>query len=376
MSVTLKHIAMELGVSQMTVSRALRGVSRTNVKTRQRVRDTARRLGYQPIGGVMLPPTVRSGKGNHTLRLLLPTVSRRIDAMAGGWYLDRMAHAMRGRVEMSNGRLVEQHFPGLDELLAECKRARFHGVVLRQPLPDAWVERLKKVVPVVYAVEFDHQLGVDSVYSNEHRSAGMVLDYLCRRGHSQIAWFGILDRNSPYQVTLDALNESSFADQQAFSVHGARHAAWANIAFCQLAGQRLPLVLVERDWRTQDLDSVVQQGLERILALQPRPTAIVCSCDPIAISLIQALQARGLEVPRAMSVVSYGASDESRTAHPSITSIEMPMETIGLVIPELIERRMADPNAVPISVQFETTLYEGESVRAIRKPAAKAAVSP
>jgi LacI family transcriptional regulator len=365
MSVTLKHIAVELGVSQMTVSRALRGVSRINPQTRQRVRDTAMRLGYQPIGGIMLPPTVRSGKGNHALRLLLPTVSRRIDAMAGSWYLDRMVAAMRNRMETSNGRLVEQHFVGIEELLAECKRARFHGVVLRQPLPQAWVEKLQRIVPVVYAVEFDHQLGVDSVYSNEHRSAGMVLDYLGHRGHTEIAWFGVLDRHSPYQVVFDALDETSFADRQAISVHGARHAAWANVAFCQLVGHRLPLVLVERDWRTQDLDSVVMKGMEEILAATPRPTAIVCSCDPVALSLIPALKSRGLSVPQDMSVISYGGSEEAKLAMPSVTCIEMPMETIGLVIPELVERRMADPNAVPISVQFQTTLYEGSSVSSI-----------
>jgi hypothetical protein len=77
MAVTLKNIADELGVSQMTVSRALRGVSRINPRTRQKVRQAAVRLGYQPIGGVMFSPTIRSGKGNHTLRLLLPTIGRR-----------------------------------------------------------------------------------------------------------------------------------------------------------------------------------------------------------------------------------------------------------------------------------------------------------
>lgn len=362
MTVTLKKIADELGVSQMTVSRALRGVSRINPETRQLVRQTAIRLGYQPIGGVMLPPTVRNGKGNHTLRLLLPTISRRIGAEGGSWYLDRMVTSIRTRMELSNGRVVEQHFPNFDELLAECQRGRFHGVVLRQPLPTAWVRRLLEITAVLYAVEFDHQLGVDSVYSNEHRSAGVVLDYLSQRGHSQIAWLGILDRNSPYQVIFDALDVSTIADRQAFSVHGARHAAWANIAYCQLAEQKFPLVLVERDWNTQDLDSVVEQGLNRILASKPQPTAIVCSCDPVALSLVQLLQKRGFKVPQDISVISYGGCDEIKAFSPSITSIEMPMETVGRVIPELIERRLADPHAVPISVQFETTLYEGESV--------------
>ncbi len=362
MSVTLQDIALEVGLSQMTVSRALRGVSRISPETRQRVREAAVRLGYKPVSGVMFAPSVRNGKGDHSLRILLPTVTRRIGAEGGSWWLDRMAGAMRERVKLSNGRLVEQHFQDIEALLSECERGRYHGVVLRQPLPHAWTERLIRVTAVVYAVEFDHQLGVDSVYSNEHRSAAMILDYLSHRAHSHIAWLGILDRYSPYQVIFDALDETSMSDRQAFTVHGARHAAWANIVYCQLARDHQRLVLVERDWRTQDLDSTVERGLEQILAMQPRPTAIVCSCDPIAVSLLKLLKDRNLRVPDDISLLSYGGSDEVKLCSPSITAIEMPMETIGRVIPELIERRLADPKATPISVQFQTTLTEGGSV--------------
>ncbi len=273
MAVTLKDIAEELGVSQMTVSRALRGVSRINPRTRQRVREMAIRLGYQPIGGVMFSPAVRSGKGNHSLRLLLPTVARRIGAEGGSWWLDRMVAGLRARLELSNGRFVEQHFQTIDDLIEEYDRGRFHGIVLRQPLPYAWLERLRRIAPVVYAVEFDHQMGVDSVYSNEHRSAAMVMDYLSENGHRQIAWFGVLDRNAPYSVVFDALDETRMADRQAFSVHGARHAAWANIAYCQLAGQKQPLVLVERDWKKQDLDEAVAEGLVGATVLARRRRA-------------------------------------------------------------------------------------------------------
>jgi DNA-binding LacI/PurR family transcriptional regulator len=366
MAVTLRHIAVELGLSQMTVSRALRGVSRINPQTRQTVRETARRMGYQPIGGIVLPPTVRSGKGNHTLRILLPTVSREVSPEAGSWWLDRMMAAMRERLELSNGRVVAEHFETIDAVIAEYQRGRFHGIVLRQPLPHAWVERLLKVGPVVYATEFDHQLNVDSVYSNEHRSAAMVLDYLSSRNHKQIAWFGILDRNAPYQVIFDDLDESSAIDRQAFSVHGARHAAWANIAYCQLAGQKQPMILVERDWKYQDLDSTVERALDRILAITPRVTAVVCSADPIALSLLKLLQRRGLRVPQDMSLITYGGSDDIRTSSPAIASLEMPMETIGQVVPELIERRLADPDAVPVSMQFQTTLFEGASVSVVK----------
>ena len=42
------------------------------------------------------------------------------------------------------------------------------------------------------------------------------------------------------------------------------------------------------------------------------------------------------------------------------------METIGRVIPELIERRLADPSAEPLSIQFQTTLFEGASVAVLK----------
>ena len=138
-------------------------LSRASPETRQRVHEVAKRLGYQPTSGVMLPPTVRTGKGSRSLGIILPTVSHRIGAEGGSWWLDRMMKAMQERMELSDGRLVEQPFPTIDALIDEYRRGRYHGVVLRQPLPHAWVERLLQVGPVVYAVEFDHQMNVDSV---------------------------------------------------------------------------------------------------------------------------------------------------------------------------------------------------------------------
>ena len=362
MAVTLQAIAETVGLSPMTVSRALRGVDRINPETRRRVRIAAQRLGYQPVRSVMFPPSRRQAGTQHTLRVLLPTVSRRIGEAGGAWYLDRMVAAVRERLKLSNGRLNEQHFLDIESLLSECKRGRYHGVILRQPLPHAWVERLMTVAAVVYAVEFDHQTGVDSVYSNEHRSAAMILDHLTGLGHRHVAWFGILDRHAPHQVIYDHLDDSLATDRQAFSVHGARHAAWANLTYCQLSDHQHRLVLVERDWRTESLEDVATRGLERILAAKTRPTAIVCSCDPLALCLMDLLRDRGLRVPRDMSLLCYGDAPETRAAEPPITTVNMPMETIGRVLPELIERRMADPHATPISVQFETTLGEGGSV--------------
>lgn len=365
MPVTLQDIAAELNISPMTVSRALRGVSRVSPEMLQRVRDTATRLGYQSTRGVLVPLTARGTTG-HALKLLMPTVVQRLGVDGGSWYLDQLTSAVRARLELSNGLLIEQHFPDIDTLLREIRRGRFHGVVLLQPQPEAWINRLKKVTHVVYAVEFDHHRGVDCVYSNEHRSAVMVLEHLRERGHSAIAWLGVLDRHASFQAVGDLSQNPSVADMQSMTVHGARHAAWANLAYCQWDSPSYPLILVRRDWREKNLIEAVTEGAEKLLAQSPRPTAVVCSCDPVAVTLINVLQERGMSVPRDMSVITYGGDDQVKHMSPSITSVQMPMQTLGRLIPELVERKLADPEAAPVSVQIEATLWEGSSVADLR----------
>jgi DNA-binding LacI/PurR family transcriptional regulator len=47
-NVTLKHIAEALGISAMTVSRALNNRSNVDEKTKQRVLEKAKSMGYTP----------------------------------------------------------------------------------------------------------------------------------------------------------------------------------------------------------------------------------------------------------------------------------------------------------------------------------------
>lgn len=48
MAVTIRDVAREAGVSVATVSHALTGYTDISVKTRQKIQETVRRLGYQP----------------------------------------------------------------------------------------------------------------------------------------------------------------------------------------------------------------------------------------------------------------------------------------------------------------------------------------
>lgn len=73
MAVTIRDVAREAGVSVATVSHALTGYTDISVKTRQKIQETARRLGYQPnVNGRNL-----ASKKSNRIALIIPDLLKR-----------------------------------------------------------------------------------------------------------------------------------------------------------------------------------------------------------------------------------------------------------------------------------------------------------
>ena len=77
--------------------------------------------------------------------------------------------------------------------------------------------------------------------------------------------------------------------------------------------------------------------------------------------------AMAMRMPDDMSVISYGGSLITSNSQPEMASVVLPMAAIGRTIPELIRRRLADPNALPVSMQLETEFLDGKSLGASRR---------
>ena len=358
---TLKDISAALGLSQMTVSRALRGIGRVNPATRDTVRRMARKLGYSGLNHVVIRPGVQRGHGDHVLRVFLPLLDREAD-LRQNHYSNEILAGLRERLEECGGKLHLVVCSTPEQILEEWKASRSHGLVLRWKLPKAWTDRLRSFGPVLYATSNDCQPGVDAIYTNEHRSAAMVLDYLHSRGHREIAWFGLIDSHTDGELLSEYFSSGTVVDQLTSGIHGPRYAAWANLVYCQVIARQQPFLLLERDWRLQSLNAAVTAGLRQILALKPRPTVIVMPTDAMGCMALQVLKQMGLRVPQDLSLISYGGTLEARHANPALASVILPLRTIGRTIPELLERRLADPEALPVSMQFETSLFRGKSV--------------
>lgn len=374
MQVTIKHIADSVGVSQMTVSRVLRGSGRVKDDTRCKVLAAADDLGYGANNQILLSGRLRNGKRDRCLKLILPFFGH-----AGRYSLSHEAESptknhlsLSERFNNSLASVLEESGGWLEKVLVESpeefekswSRWDADGIVLRQPIPTDWLRKLQQIAPVVYASSHDTQNGVDVIYTNEHRSAANIFTYLSENGHRNIAWLDVIYQNGPYSVNINPYTGQELPISEFPPlITSIRQAAWANIRF--LAGDDFTneIMILKRDYRKYALLDVAHEALEQIMSMNPLPTAIVCAHDSISVSMLEAIRHRGMDVPTDISLVGYCGFEAAINSNPSISTVELPMEEIGAVVPELIERRLANPNAKAVSLQFETKLLKGGSVK-------------
>ncbi|MDR1280569.1 MAG: LacI family transcriptional regulator [Opitutaceae bacterium] len=362
---TLKTIADELGVTPMTVSKSLRGIGRISDETRRRVRGKAEELGYLSSRERLFPPFVKRARGGeHRLRLLCPTISVP-DRGESAFYRNDMVSGLERALASTGGEVLAESFTTLSEMLEFLgNSSRIHGIILSEPYPTRWVDALRTVAPVIYTVGHDFQRGVNSVFFNEARAAALAADRLHAAGHRQIGWLGIFDRHASFLVPDEEFDKEHSADWLAHSGHGTRYASWLYLACGHGGVTNWPVSLVERDWRSCPLSEAVRRGCREILNTRPRPTAIVCVANAIARELIAQLESAGLRIPDDMSVISYGVEERGNTNDGHLlTGLLMPMDKVGGLVPEVVQRCQAYPDGLPISIQFDAEWSEGETLR-------------
>ena len=203
---TMRDIALATGVSQSTVSRVLSGTP-TAVPiaeaTRQRVTETAERLGYRPN------PLARGLRGAPTM--LLGVIVRDVtDPFFAGAIEAASLEANRRGYNVVLGHAHQS----ADEAVAlwgilearHCDALLFLGDLRDRP---ELVEDLKDTsIPVVALWHGSRESGIPTVSVDNRAGMAAVVDHLARMGHQRIAFAGpkrlgdITEREDAYLQSL------------------------------------------------------------------------------------------------------------------------------------------------------------------------------
>jgi DNA-binding LacI/PurR family transcriptional regulator len=338
--VVLADVARLAGTSEATASRALKDDPRIGEATRAAVRAAATKLGYVPNAAAR---SLRARR-THILGLILDDLADPVHGKVAAGFEE--AAASRGyAVFMMTGLHDTEREQRALTVLAEH---RADGVALASCVSDpSDVFRRLPQDRVVFA-QPDYPALADGAEPPTHGvlrsddTAGFaaMIDHVVERGYRRIAYVG------PGNGASDALRRAAASEA--------------------LERHRLgPLRFLDsgpNGWR--DASMAAEQ-----LAGDP-PEAVLCYDDKLALSLLDALHATRLEVPRDMALIGFDGIPAARQSRPRLTTVDVPSVDIGrraveMLIGSIRDGGPAASQVVPVRLIIGDTT---PPVRARRAP--------
>ncbi|SFT79482.1 LacI family DNA-binding transcriptional regulator [Arthrobacter sp. ov118] len=281
--VSIEDVAAAAGVSTATVSRAVRGLPRVSPATREKILAVAESLGYVASSSASGLATGRT----KTIGVLAPFVSRWFfsKAIEGA---DRELHARQYNLSLFN---LGGHGSNRERLFSKTMVYKQIDalLVLCMALSHDEIEHLQKIdIPLVIVgghVEECPYIGID-----DYAAASTAVRHLIDLGHTDIA---LLHGDDETDLNFDVPRVRIQAFQDV--MHGAG----------------LP---VRPEWDVWG-DFTVHSGQEAFRRLWapagPKPTALFCASDEMAMGVIFEANKAGVRVPEDLSVIGIDDHDFS-----------------------------------------------------------------
>lgn len=310
--ITIKDVAREAGVSVATVSRVYSGRDPVSEHTRMRVCAVGARLGYAPHGAAQSLITNRTS----TIGVLLPDLHGEFfsEVIRG---IDQTA-----RLEGYHLLLSSAHQdPAAMEAALRAMRGRVDGMIIMSPdlAARSPLASLPTRFPVVLLNSADAGRHAGTITIANFDGAAAMVRHLVSLGHRRIAMLcgteGNLDAAERRRGFHAALEDAGIEPCAKLDLEGDfdEHSGFA--------------------------------AAERMLELDPLPTAVFAANDSMAIGALFAFRRAGLRVPDDIALAGFDDIPSARYMDPPLTSVHVDISALGERATRRLFEAMSDPVA-------------------------------
>jgi LacI family transcriptional regulator len=307
----IRAVALGAGVSVSTVSRALNGYVDVSPETRRRVEETAERLGYRASHAAS---TLRRKQTNTVTFMVSKPWTKFVDpyflGIIDGLELALTANGLDLQVTMA------RDFDGeLDTIRRAVDRDRSDALIFARTRPEderiQWLEqRGFPFITIGRTLQNSHSF-VDRDQVRLGRDAARRLAAL---GHKRIGQLTTPLRYTYTHLTMQGVKEG-------LEAAGLAHDPLLDVE-CYLSRK------------------TGEEAVTELFMRGPRPTALICGNDLIAISAMAGLRRLGLRPGEDVALIGCDDIPVAAYVRPSLTTFTLDLEALGIKLGQMIVARL------------------------------------
>lgn len=328
-SANIYDVAREAGVSISTVSRALNKTGAVADDVLLRVNAATKRLGYIPLRAAQSLSSQRT----FTMGTIVPTIDYSIFARKVEAFQARASELGYNVVIVTSDFDAEEEYKQCVNLI----KAGAEAIMLEgeRHLPELFEMLRARGIPYVNTSAVD--------YSGEHPTIGFdnrlvskrAIQHLFDLGHRRFGVLaGIEKKGILLSSRLDGIREHLAARGLTLPD--------THVAQCSLEIE----------------DS--RRAFAHLMAATPRPTAIICSNDVLALGAMLEAGRSGIAIPGEVSVVGFDDLDWAAHLKPSLTTFYVPTAEMGVKAADYLSSRLKNAQ-VGDSIEIQVPLILRDS---------------
>ncbi|CAB3809050.1 LacI family DNA-binding transcriptional regulator [Paraburkholderia caffeinilytica] len=307
---TIQDIAAEAGVSKSTVSLVLQESPRIKAETAEKVREAARKLGYVYNRGAA---TLRGRRST--------TIGMVINDLTNPFFVELLVAIERVLAQSGYTTLMAHTAENLEtqtRVLRSMREQNVAGLIMSPALgtsDDLPAEIQSWGIPLVLVMR-PMGADVDTVGVDNEYGFALATEHLIEQGHTRIAFAG---------------------NRKGYAVANQRRQGY-------LSAMAKHSLSVNDDWII-DVELTPEGGRKAVRAIfemKPRPTAVVCYNDQVAIGVLHELDRMGKRAGKALAVVGCDNVVAAEHTNPPLTTLFAGADKLGTIASETLLARLSE----------------------------------
>ncbi len=326
--VRMKDIAEKVGVSIVSVSKAINGKDGVSEDVRNQILTVAKDLGYETNFG--------EKKSEHTIIGIL---------IVDGFLSDK--NTFYGNIHNAIVRYAsEMNISVLFEIVSPTdetnnnmpkilQNKQVQGIIYLGAFMEEYTNHINKEnIPYVFLDFYNDNKEANSVLSDSYNGSEEITKLLIYKGHKNIRFVGTINLVSSitdrYLGYLKALIDNNMLETSNITPIEDRSG-------------------IGKGFKTFEIDSM--------------PEAFVCANDETAFYLINYLKEQNIRIPEDVSVVGFDDSYFADVSNPQLTTYKVDIETMAIITVRQLIQIIQGKNTKPVKTIVHGEIIERDSVK-------------